>query len=365
MTLTLNQTLLLKSCFLDQGTDYFNQWLSLFDESDLDQHTRAVIPILSSAIPIDLISPMLNRKLARYKQQSWLLNSKKWQQLKPIFYELSQVGVTCCLLKGAAMTLFYYQNIGQRPEHADIDILIKKEDINHVVNVLKKHGFTLQPSFLWNRNELEHTVCQGGAVLNSLHALHYVKDRLVIDVHWHLLPIIHPICYRALENSMLAQAKFGTKLYYLCPEMQLIHAATHAAIQNTECQSINGTIDLCYLLHSNLIDPERLKSLCSHLGVAKFVLEGIQRNKAFISNDIYKCYESLLKKTGTIRQNVIAHLFYSHIKINRRIAAFYFFLIKNNYNVFKCAKSMQHYFGLPSFKQLCLHILKNYIFFGR
>ena len=246
--LNLNQSLLLKSCFLNNGSDYFRKWLSIFNPSDLDYYTRAIISILLNSISIEKISPELNKKMIIYKQQTWFLNCRKWQKIKSILSDFTDAKIECCLLKGAAMVLFYYDDLSQRPENADIDILIKKENLTLAIEILKKHGFVPQKAFFWDANDLESQVLKQGSVLSKLHAIHYLKDGLVIDLHWNLSPIIKNITYEKLEKSMLSTNKFGIKLYYLCPEMQLVHLAIHSLFQDIKSKSINSTIDFCYFL---------------------------------------------------------------------------------------------------------------------
>lgn len=121
--LTEQQSLLLKSCFLTNGARYFQQWLATYSETDLDYYTRALIPSLLAARSLDL-PPELQKKMLLYKRQTWLVNTLKWQQLKPLLDDFSMAGIPSCLLKGAAMVFLHYNDVSQRPEYSDIDILI-------------------------------------------------------------------------------------------------------------------------------------------------------------------------------------------------------------------------------------------------
>lgn len=357
--LNLSQSLLLKSCFLDEGDDYFGQWFSTFGEVDLDYYTRAIIPALLATIPIDNYSPKLHRKMQLYKRQTWLFNTLKWQQLKPVLDDFSKADISCCLLKGAAMVLFYYQDVSHRPEYSDIDLFIKKGDLKKAIPILKKHHFIPQTTFLWNSAELEQAITEEQRILEAHHAIHYKKDKLIIDLHWNLSPLISNTDFKSLEGEMLCKPKMGNTLYFFNLEMQIIHIATHTALQNSSYPSLNSIIDFCFLINNTKPDFKPLNSLCTRLGLTVFVVEALQKYKDFIADDIYSQYELFFKPLSPLKERYLAPLLYSKSQVKRRGAQLYYMFKKNKYNPMLTIRNMWLYVGAKHVRQLYYLLMRR------
>ena len=74
---------------------------------------------------------------------------KSIQELLKLSKVLNENKIDFIPLKGAQLILFYYRNLSLRPIR-DIDILVKKEEISKIIEILFDQGFTLKISNLNN-----------------------------------------------------------------------------------------------------------------------------------------------------------------------------------------------------------------------
>ena len=344
----LSQELLLKSCFLDNGEVYFRRWLSLFNESDLDYYTRAVIPVLLGAVDVAKINSDLYQKMGAYKRQNWIANNLKLQKIKPVLVAFYQAGIDFCFLKGIAMTLFYYHDISQRPENADIDILIDQVHLPLAIKILKKLGYVSQNIFLWDANRIEDDILNDGSVMAHLHAVHYAKENIVIDLHWNLSPILKNMGYSKLKKYLYSRHLFGMTCYFLCPEMQLVHLGVHAFLQDGKSRSINSLIDFGYLIRHEGMRLDLLDTCISEFCLKPVFIKTLIDFKVFVSVREYERYFHINKGS-------YLKLFF----LRKRIFQVWYFLSLSRFNPLNFFHAIKNYFGAKRYSELFLYILKK------
>lgn len=303
--------------------------------------------------------------MVRYKRQTWLANSLKWQQLRPVLEDFSAAGIKCCLLKGAAMVLFYYQDISQRPEYSDLDLFISEDNLQHAMLILQKHQFIVQKTFLWNTQALQHSLATNGTVLSSLHAIHFRKEKLIIDLHWKLHPFIANLGFGTIEQEMSVSTLMGNNLYYFNLEMQLIHIAVHDAFQDKHFRSINSTIDFCFLLNKTPVNVQKLAELSTRLGVRGFIHQAMLNNEAFIAPALFAEYQRVFHPLLTFEDRYLVPLLYRQASLPRRATQLFYFLKKANFNPIKTLRNLRFYFGVANYMQLMSVVFRRYFLSGR
>lgn len=352
LQLSENQSLLLKACSLPNGEDYFQRWLQQYNLDDLDYHTRALIPLLLNVVDVAHFSPSIHQKMVRYKRQTWLSNTLKFRRVKLILELFDAAEIKCCLLKGAAMMQYFYQDVSQRPERADVDLLIPLEDFSKAMGILKKNGFVLEPCFSWSAEQLEMNVPQNLKLINTLHALHYKRDRILIDLHWQISSFINGLDFKQLESTMLSQKseKNSPGIFYLSYEMQLIHVSIHAAFNEHYSPSLTNVIDFCFLINRHP-DFKKLYCLSTQLGVLGYVKSMVNACRPYIKDDIYEQYQQIFKHSNKHISVYIAKMMFSASIPIRRIGQIWCIMDNNNYYPLSVLSHIKYYFGVRSWKQ--------------
>ena len=362
--LTENQSLLFKACFLNDGDYYFRLWQEKYTITNLDYYTRALLPLLLNSVATDTLAPKLARQMMFYRHQTWLFNTLKFHQLKIILDDFNALGIECCLLKGAAMMLYYYDDVSQRPERSDIDLFIKMDDIPKAMAVLTKQGFAAQNSSLWTPNRLENSILQGGVVLDVLHAIHYRKDKLVIDLHWEICAFIKKTGFNALKPSMQCHShKLSNTLFCMSHEMQLIHIAIHAAFNDHFSPSLVNGIDFCFLINKQP-DFKKLALLSSEHGALGYVMQMMKVYKSYIKDNIYQEYERVFP-THELASYYVASWLFSSSLIQRRMGQIFCLLQVNRYNPFTLINHMKNYLGASTWRQFFRLIRSRFLTIGK
>ena len=94
---------------------------------------------------------------------------------------LETVGVRVLVLKGVALAIQLYDDIGMRPTH-DIDLLVNQVDLNEVCYTLKNLGYKSNDYELYQ----SFTEKQKAIVLQTSNHYKFIKNRTIVEIHWRL-----------------------------------------------------------------------------------------------------------------------------------------------------------------------------------
>jgi hypothetical protein len=123
---------------------------------------------------------------------------------------LAREGISCLLLKGAALGARYYADLGERPM-GDFDILVPLATPPAKVQALLTAGGSMR---LRERALHAHTYLDG--------------DSFEYDIHWHLLP---ELAYAGSSRRLWERAESvrlnGESWLTLCPEDHVFHLLAH------------------------------------------------------------------------------------------------------------------------------------------
>ena len=170
--------------------------------------------------------------------------------------------------KGPALAALLYGDITLR-EFCDLDILIRREDVRRVKEVLLERGY---------KTDLPAGPAQEAAYLRARHELHFISgDGCSIEIHQTFLAPFYcfPFDDEALWQRLEKKPFCGREILALAPEDLLLVLCAHAT---KHCWTRLAWIcDMARLLvvAGAEIDFSRVMSRASSLGAARMVLLGL------------------------------------------------------------------------------------------
>ena len=187
------------------------------------------LPLLIHALGRDSVSlPQSVISLSRTQYiQNYLSNTLILRELKDVIIALAERGMKVIVLKGAALTLNLYHDLGLRPMR-DADLLIHRKDLARVIEIMCHLGYRrcLSSARFGAETFQGEVVC--------------IKDGnfpVVIEPHWTLGPE-YPYSGRIQADGLWQRATRinldGIDTLALCPEDSLLHLCLH---QLQHCQN--------------------------------------------------------------------------------------------------------------------------------
>ena len=146
--------------------------------------------------------------------KTYARNTLLYQELGRILQALDEAGIPVIVLKGAALAVTVYEDIGLRPM-TDLDLLVLPSDLEQAIIKIKQSGFELEKASY-------HIVFSDGS------------SDINVELHWHLASMVDDgyqgdeHFYR-YENSSLAEP-----MYLLRPAADLLYLAAHLSIQHNQ-----------------------------------------------------------------------------------------------------------------------------------
>lgn len=151
-------------------------------------------------------------------------NMKHYDELNKILGSFKKEGIDVVVLKGAALAEAVYQDISLRGFN-DIDILVRKNDLNRAKNVAIAGGYALEK------------IHSPEAYMEKFgYNLHYIKD-ITLEIHWNISRRIGNEQYIKIDidevwNNAIPLKISNDDSKMLSPEDQLIHLSIHLASHN-------------------------------------------------------------------------------------------------------------------------------------
>jgi len=107
-------------------------------------------------------------------------------EAKRIFTDLRKKAVKTIALKGFYLSRYVYQSAALRPMN-DIDILIRKKDLQKVNKVLSELGYFVPPQYK------DFLTTKATSSINSLTYFYPGEFNFLIHVHWHVINVTWPL----------------------------------------------------------------------------------------------------------------------------------------------------------------------------
>ena len=268
---TDQQVLLVRAALSERESaiEAWNQWKSIVDFERIDDGSSGLLPIVYRNLADHGVSdPLLMRVRPTY-QVTWLGNERLFYDVSALLESLRAAGIETMILKGAALALLYYQDLGLR-SMGDVDILIRPHDVPNAVDTLLKLG--------WKR--MEHTArVLTETYLYARHAINYSSDRIAkLDLHWHVMEETnHPNGDELFWSGAIRTTVRGVETLAMNPTDQLLHVCAHEA-QWTPIPLPRWIVDVMTVLRASdgNIDWNRFVTHTRGLGLVLPVREALQ-----------------------------------------------------------------------------------------
>jgi len=225
------------------------------DLDSLDAGSRRLLPLLFGNLRANRVSDPLMVQLKATYRQTWYRNQNSFHQMAEVLETLQSAGISTLILKGAALAVLHYHDLGLRPME-DFDILVPTAQIAPTFAELKRLGWRCVSPIA----DLAH--------LTGVHALNFVReDRRHIDLHWNVL---WEACFPGADDAFWAGAVPARVNHVatlaLNPTDQLLHVCVHGAKLNL-VPPVRWAADAAQILRTSAraIDWQRLVELAARL----------------------------------------------------------------------------------------------------
>jgi hypothetical protein len=220
---TREQLLLLRAACLagPEARASWLEWRRAVDiESDLDNPSYRTLPLLyKNLLRNGITDPCMGRLKGIYRR-TWFENQKLFHYMSGVLCYLQEAGIKTTLLKGAALSILHYRDLGVRPMW-DMDVLVPFGQVADVVSLLEKAGWKMGPDSM-------------GEAMNYRHsAAFYSPDGKELDLHWN---VFHESTGRPARKSarfgwpapaLVPVGLHGVSTYALNPTDTLLHVIVH------------------------------------------------------------------------------------------------------------------------------------------
>jgi hypothetical protein len=219
-----DQALLLRAA-LGRGDQARSAWRSWVagggDVQALDEPAHRLLPQLYrnlEALGVD--DPELGRLKGVYRH-SWYRNQRLLHRAAGAIAALRGAGIETVLLKGAALTAVYQQDLGARPMN-DVDVLLRPEQVPEAVEVLDNLGWRL----VEDRPMGDRPVAY---LMRTTHS-HAVRaaDGNELDLHWS--PVWEPGPDEGIWQDARPVEVAGTETLVPSATDQLVIACVHGVL---------------------------------------------------------------------------------------------------------------------------------------
>jgi len=226
---TTAQTWLLRAAFLppEPARAAWEVWRAHAGPLEqLDEGSRRLLPVLyrnlrRSLSPSQMAEPPIPQFRERYRR-TWFRNQASFYQIAGLLDGLHSAGLATMILKGAALAVLHYRDLGLRPM-ADLDIAVPAASALEAFAVLGQLGWMPTAPI---RRPADFIGVKQSTDFRSTSGSHF-------DLHWHVL---WDACYPGADDDFWAGAvpawvnQVATRA--LNPTDQLTHVCVHGALLN-------------------------------------------------------------------------------------------------------------------------------------
>ncbi|MFC1851963.1 nucleotidyltransferase family protein [candidate division CSSED10-310 bacterium] len=251
------QKLLLQCAFLTESSQVchiWEQWQSHNNRSRIDHASRTILPIvlqnlLKHGANID---PALQKNIQKQYFHIYIHNQRLFKQAAKLIHQLHQAGFKTMVLKGAPLTLQYYNKLGLR-FMSDVDILIPTHQALDCIAFMSKLAWK-PVSRKPEKFSVDYVTVSHG------HEFHHPDGRK-IDLHWHVL---HECCRPDSDidfwDAAIPINFSGTNTNALNPADQLLHICVHSARFGSSIP-LRSLVDVLIILNQSPIDLDWIRLL--------------------------------------------------------------------------------------------------------
>lgn len=219
------QRLILRAVLL-QGREAYeagNAWLANRDIQRLGRASVRLLPLLYERFRQEGIQHPVLPVLRGVKKHTWSYNRLLFHRASAAIRDLRSAGIEVMVIKGAALTIEYYQDYSLRPMD-DVDLLVRYHDAPAAIEVLCRQSWKALEQWNEQKGFSEQT-------RRYDHAMHFVHPLgQDLDLHWNLTPFcLGPDADNDFWQASKETTFEGQLVRVLDPADQLLHICVHGA----------------------------------------------------------------------------------------------------------------------------------------
>lgn len=273
---TPQQELLLKASLLggEEAVKAWREWRRVQDIEAVDYGSFRLLPLAyKNLIRLGIDDAELKRLKGIYRQ-SWVRNQLLFNEGVKLLKGFEQAGIKTVVLKGAALSLKYYQDAGTRPM-ADFDFMVPPDKARQATAYLIDEGW--EP-----RTRLSSDI-------QLYHGCNFAhKNGLEVDLHWHLLD---ESCFSGGDDPFWKEAApleiQNISTLTLDPADHLLHACVHGLRWNAT-PPIRWIADAYIIIETsgNNLDWDRILQHAKDYGLVSCLAAGLSYIRTLLNCEI-------------------------------------------------------------------------------
>lgn len=219
---TWQQELLLRAALLrgDAAIKAWHAWMSQVDVELLDYGSHRLLPLLHDNLRRHKIEEPILGKLKGVYRQTWYKNQILFHIASEMLRSFRDAGIETLVLKGAALSLLYYQDKGLRPMQ-DFDLLVRPSQAVRAISLLSELKW--RAIYLYPESLLPY---EHGCEFED-------SAQRVVDLHWRVMREGSQVCDDdSFWKDSVPLEMGGVFVRALNPADQLLHVCVHGAKWN-------------------------------------------------------------------------------------------------------------------------------------
>jgi len=296
----------LNECY-DFVQDWSKQdWEALNKEADLQLITPLLYPLISNLQKsYPLICPVRDKIYKRYLAVA-ARNTLAMYDTEKLVDKLCEEDIDIAGLKGIYLLEHVYGNVGVR-SMADIDVLVKKENLARSSELMQELGY--QASSYFNLDDQNIDV-------KHIPPLKKVRNSPVVELHWTILEEDEPFTIdpEAIWERVKPVKVANADVFTLGLEDLILHLCIHLTYQHYLNLGLRGLMDIAMVIHKfeDDIDWQKLIAISHSWGSQKVTALTLKLVETQLNIPIpEEVYPSLLPEglDQKIFENARDHLF--------------------------------------------------------
>lgn len=278
-------------------------WTKAVDLDALSDESVQLLPLLYRNLSRLGVERAATARYASVYRHSWASNRLTFRAVADAVARLDEAGIKTMLLKGGALALLHYGDLGVR-SMLDVDVLVPQDRYADARAVLLAEGWTKPP------DDKRHMLTSNGSgMLNP--------DGRALDLHWFVNEDARtPRADEAFWEAAVPVELAGTHTLALAPTDLLYNVLVHAFLSNAP--HVRWAADATVIVNGSAVDWARLEAVA----VRRRMVLPVHAMLMWIRDELDAGVPRLaLERLARVSVPVIDRLEYRHLRSTRPYTA--------------------------------------------
>jgi Uncharacterised nucleotidyltransferase len=279
----------------DAALEAWRRWRAANDLDRADADSQRLLPLVYRNLSAAGLRVADEARLKGVYRAWWYRNQLFLRLAGEALQTLHAAGLRTMLLKGAALCVDYYDDMGARPM-ADLDVMVPPQSAATAMALLDAEGWRTGPG--WRAGSPE-----AADAVRLLHGESFHRGDVNFDLHWHVLrqPLEREDFW---EHSIPAElGPHSTRV--LCAADQIVNACDHGA--DPARTPIRWAADVATVVHSGHVDWHRLVDVARRQRLAATLSEFLTYAREVLGAPVPGEALARLRELGASRRERRAH----------------------------------------------------------